>query len=50
MNPNDPHDLQRIEAEARRLRAEAMRATVASFAAWVRRIATRQPASAARNA
>lgn len=50
MTPNDPNDLLRIEAEARRLRAEAMRDMVAAVAAWVRRIATRQPAPAARNA
>jgi hypothetical protein len=48
MNPNDPHDLQRIEAEARRLRAAAMRQTFAALVAALRRIVTRQPA--ARNA
>jgi hypothetical protein len=48
MTPNDPYDLQRIEAEARRLRAEAMRETLVAVAAWARRLVTRQPA--ARNA
>lgn len=44
MTPNDPYDMQRIEAEARRLRAEAMRDTFVAVATWLRRIVTRQPA------
>lgn len=50
MTPNDPYDMQRIEAEARRMRAEAMRDSVAALAGWLRRLISRQPALPARNA
>ena len=50
MNPSDPYDMQRIEAEARRLRAEAMRASFVAFGAWLRRTLGRRPAGTVRPA